>query len=87
MARSLIPWRDKTPTRPDGELDPFTSFRREMDRMFDDFFGGSCLLQNALNESVDGAGMAVIKLLEGAHILLKKPAHERRVGRHFAGAT
>lgn len=41
MARSLIPWRDKTPARSDDDFDPFTSFRREMDRMFDDFFGGS----------------------------------------------
>ena len=40
---SLIPWRDKpqAPSRDDDHLDPFRTFRREMDRMFDDFFAGS----------------------------------------------
>ena len=39
---SLIPWRDKSPApaRRDEYLDPFVSFRREVDRMFDDFFNG-----------------------------------------------
>jgi HSP20 family protein len=39
--KSLIPWREQTPrTQPRGEVaHPFESFRREMDRMFDDFFG------------------------------------------------
>lgn len=39
---SLIPWKDKSPapaTR-DEYLDPSVSFRREVDRMFDDFFSG-----------------------------------------------
>ena len=42
MARSLIPWRDKsqTPARQEDRFEPF-SFRREFDRMFDDFFNGS----------------------------------------------
>ena len=37
---SLIPWRDKTQVdaQTDTYSDPFTSFRREVDRMFDDFF-------------------------------------------------
>jgi len=37
---SLIPWRDKTQVdaHPETYSDPFTSFRREVDRMFDDFF-------------------------------------------------
>jgi HSP20 family protein len=37
---SLIPWRDKTQVdaHSDTYADPFTSFRREVDRMFDDFF-------------------------------------------------
>jgi HSP20 family protein len=40
---SLIPWRDKTPVprRDEDHLDPFLNFRREVDRMFDDFFAGS----------------------------------------------
>jgi HSP20 family protein len=40
---SLIPWREKSnlPTRQDDRFDPFVSFRREVDRMFDDFFSGS----------------------------------------------
>ncbi len=40
---SLIPWRDSKPSTPDmrsDALDPFVSFRREFDRMFDDFFTG-----------------------------------------------
>ncbi len=40
---SLIPWRDnkpQVPARREDYLDPFVSFRREMDRMFDDFFQG-----------------------------------------------
>ena len=40
---SLIPWRDSKPSTPDVRseaLDPFVSFRREFDRMFDDFFTG-----------------------------------------------
>jgi HSP20 family protein len=38
---SLMPWREKSSmpsTRRDDMLDPFVSFRREVDRMFDDFF-------------------------------------------------
>jgi HSP20 family protein len=40
---ALIPWRDKSPVphRDDDHLDPFLSFRREVDRMFDDLFAGS----------------------------------------------
>ena len=40
---SLIPWRDnksQVPVRREDYLDPFASFRREVDRMFDDFFNG-----------------------------------------------
>jgi HSP20 family protein len=39
---SLIPWRDKSTVSPrdDDRLDPFVNFRREVDRMFDDFFRG-----------------------------------------------
>jgi HSP20 family protein len=38
--RSLVPWRDKsqTPATREDFFDPFVSFRREVDRMFDDFF-------------------------------------------------
>jgi HSP20 family protein len=38
--KSLVPWREKsqTPAARDDFLDPFVTFRREMDRMFDDFF-------------------------------------------------
>jgi HSP20 family protein len=40
--RSLVPWRDRTEevTRREEAQDPFLSFRREVDRMFDDFFSG-----------------------------------------------
>lgn len=43
MARSLIPWRDESRAlaRQDARFDPFGSFRREVDRMFDDVFNGS----------------------------------------------
>lgn len=38
---SLIPWRDKSqvPAERGNYYDPFVAFRREVDRMFDDFFG------------------------------------------------
>ena len=42
--KSLVPWRsnNKTslPATSDDYFDPFVTFRREMDRMFDDFFTG-----------------------------------------------
>ena len=41
--KALVPWRtNKSPTPAGREdyFDPFVTFRREMDRMFDDFFGG-----------------------------------------------
>lgn len=43
MARSLIPWRNESdvPVRHADRFDPFVGFRREVDRMFDDFFSGS----------------------------------------------
>lgn len=39
---SLIPWRDKSnvPVNRDEAADPFVTFRREVDRIFDDFFNG-----------------------------------------------
>jgi HSP20 family protein len=41
---SLIPWREKSvPATRDEVADPFVSFRREVDRLFDDFFNGSGL--------------------------------------------
>lgn len=42
--KSLVPWRNSTATPPAmrGDFfDPFVSFRREVDRMFDDFFEGA----------------------------------------------
>jgi HSP20 family protein len=40
--KALVPWRDKsqTPAPREDFHDPFFSFRREVDRMFDDFFSG-----------------------------------------------
>lgn len=39
--RSLTPWASRsTPARSSDVADPFSSFRREMDRLFDDFFTG-----------------------------------------------
>lgn len=40
---SLIPWRDKeqAPARSEDFYDPFGSFRRHVDRMFDDLLTGS----------------------------------------------
>jgi HSP20 family protein len=39
---ALVPWRDKAqlPATRDDNHDPFVAFRREVDRMFDDFFYG-----------------------------------------------
>lgn len=42
--KALVPWRSsKTQTAREDFFDPFVTFRREMDRMFDDFFGGGGL--------------------------------------------
>ena len=40
--KALVPWRNKsqTPAPREEYFDPFVTFRREVDRMFDDFFGG-----------------------------------------------
>jgi hypothetical protein len=60
--KALVPWRNNKPqtpaTRGDDFFDPFVTFRREMDRMFDDFFGGGALRQahagwQALTPAVD----------------------------------
>lgn len=62
---SLIPWRDKSKVSvaQDDALDPFVSFRREMDRMFDDFFHdfGSRALS-----SWDGRWQAVTPVIDVA---------------------
>jgi HSP20 family protein len=42
--KSLVPWRSNTSPAPavrDDFFDPFVNFRREVDRMFDDFFEGA----------------------------------------------
>jgi HSP20 family protein len=42
--KALVPWRNsnkpQAPSTREDFFDPFVTFRREMDRMFDDFFGG-----------------------------------------------
>lgn len=41
--KSLVPWknnRSQTPALREDYFDPFVTFRREMDRMFDHFFDG-----------------------------------------------
>lgn len=43
--KALVPWRNnnkqsQAPATREDFFDPFVTFRREMDRMFDDFFGG-----------------------------------------------
>ena len=58
---SLIPWREKAqaPATRDEFYDPFVAFRRDIDRMFDDFFGGRGLApfggSNAITPTVDVA--------------------------------
>ena len=42
--KALVPWRnkkDQTPTTRDDFFDPFVTFRREVDRVFDSFFDGA----------------------------------------------
>jgi HSP20 family protein len=40
--KALVPWREKSgsPASREDYHDPFLSFRREVDRIFDDFFSG-----------------------------------------------
>jgi HSP20 family protein len=41
--KALVPWRNnksQTPITREDYFDPLVTFRREMDRMFEDFFGG-----------------------------------------------
>jgi HSP20 family protein len=40
--KAILPWRGKSqmPATQDDVRDPFLAFRREVDRMFDDFFNG-----------------------------------------------
>lgn len=41
--KGMVPWRNaskQTPATQDEFADPFVNFRREVDRMFDDFFEG-----------------------------------------------
>lgn len=59
--KALVPWRNnksQPPATREDFFDPFVTFRREMDRMFDDFFGGGTLRQahagwQALTPAVD----------------------------------
>src|SRR5215813_4777887 len=44
------------------------------------FFRGAGVLQDAQNKAVYRPRMAVVELLERAHVLLKKPVYERRIG-------
>jgi HSP20 family protein len=44
--KSLVPWRNnksQVPATREDFFDPFVTFRREMDRMFDDFFGSGAM--------------------------------------------
>jgi HSP20 family protein len=44
--KSLVPWRNsktQVPATREDFFDPFVTFRREMDRMFDDFFGSGTM--------------------------------------------
>lgn len=53
--RDLIPWRRQENTAPalfrDEERSPFVQLRREMDRLFDDFF------RRALRRNREGSGL------------------------------
>jgi hypothetical protein len=48
-----------------------------------DFFGGSGLLDDAEDQAINQARVAVIELFEGGHIPLQKAAHQRGVVRRF----
>jgi HSP20 family protein len=55
--KSLVPWRNNStqvPAMREDFFNPFVTFRREMDRMFDDFFGsGPRNGMHALTPAVD----------------------------------
>jgi HSP20 family protein len=52
---SLIPWRDKRPARQEDYIDPFATFRREIDRVFEDVFGDFASPAPRLSNRVWGA--------------------------------
>lgn len=53
---ALIPWRDKSqlPATREDLQDPFVAFRREVDRMVDDFFGSGPLGKRAWSAGWQG---------------------------------
>jgi len=61
--RDLIPWRRQENTAPalyrDEERNPFVQFRREMDRMFDDFFRTPMLGNDAFGGSTGWPSLEV----------------------------
>jgi HSP20 family protein len=62
--RSWVPWRKKsqTPAARDELLDPFETFRREVDRVFDDLF--NALPGRALGPMAGWQGMTDVDLVE-----------------------
>ena len=55
--------------------------------ILDNFFRGGSLLENAQDQAVDEARVAVVKLFKGAHVFVKKARRQRRIKRHFAGTA
>ena len=52
-----------------------------------DFLGGGGVLDDAQNQAVDEARVAIIELFKGAHVFFEKAQQERRIWRHFARTT
>jgi hypothetical protein len=55
------------------------------ENVLNDLFRCGRLLENAQDECVHMARVAVVEMLEGVHVLPKKALHQRRVERHFNG--
>ncbi len=58
--RELTPWSGSRGLSPFGGRDPFASFRREMDRLFDDFFAPTSAEPRSFASRIGGGGFPSI---------------------------
>src|SRR5262249_47541499 len=54
------------------------------ENVLDDFFRSRRLLQDAEDQPINNARVAIVEFLECSHVALQKPLRQRRVKRHSA---